>query len=49
MLVGSVGIPRGINGFGDREAWLINHSGLSQEDKDRWNAARALALEAKRK
>ncbi|MDR1173500.1 MAG: hypothetical protein LBK24_01755 [Puniceicoccales bacterium] len=44
MLVGSVGMPWGINGFSEREAWLVNHSGLPQADKDRWNAARALAV-----
>ncbi|MDR2432339.1 MAG: hypothetical protein LBD34_01150 [Puniceicoccales bacterium] len=33
-----------IRGWSDREAWMINHSGLSQEEKDRWNAIRALVL-----
>jgi hypothetical protein len=44
MLVGSIGMPHGIVGFSDKEAWLVNHSGLPQETKDKWNAIRAIVM-----
>ncbi|MDR0693621.1 MAG: hypothetical protein LBF49_03620 [Puniceicoccales bacterium] len=42
MAVGRVGAGAHIWGFSDREAWVINNSGLSQKEKDEWNAMRAL-------
>ncbi|MDR1457337.1 MAG: hypothetical protein LBI47_00555 [Puniceicoccales bacterium] len=42
MAVGRVTSGAHICGFSDEEAWVINNSGLSQKEKDEWNAMKAL-------
>jgi hypothetical protein len=44
-MIGRLGGGHGvIREFNDEDAWAVNNSGLSQAEKDRWNAMRAIYM-----